>query len=56
VNGNARDIRSARPARLRSAGADPNSDTDGEAPETPLHWAASSDSLDVADALIDARR
>ena len=39
---------------LVAAGADPNADTGGEAPETPLHWAASSDDLDVADALIDA--
>ena len=41
-------------AMLVAAGADPNADTGGEAPETPLHWAASSDDLDVADALIDA--
>jgi ankyrin repeat protein len=39
---------------LVAAGADPNVDTGGEAPETPLHWAASSDDLDVADALVDA--
>jgi ankyrin repeat protein len=39
---------------LVAAGADPNARTEGKAPETPLHWAASSDDLDVADALIDA--
>ena len=39
---------------LVAAGADPNADTGGDAPETPLHWAASTDDLDVADALIDA--
>ena len=39
---------------LVAAGADPNVDTGGDAPESPLHWAASSDDLDVADALIDA--
>jgi uncharacterized protein len=39
---------------LVAAGADPNADTGGGAPETPLHWAASTDDLDVADALIDA--
>jgi ankyrin repeat protein len=39
---------------LVAAGADPNADTGGDKPETPLHWAASSDDLDVADALIDA--
>src|SRR2546430_10958578 len=40
---------------LVAAGADPNARLDGKgAPETPLHWAASSDDLDVADALIDA--
>jgi uncharacterized protein len=38
---------------LLAAGADPNALTEGGAPETPLHWAASSDDLDVADALID---
>jgi uncharacterized protein len=39
---------------LVAAGADPNADTGGGAPETPLHWAAGSDDQDVADALIDA--
>src|SRR5436190_15163485 len=40
---------------LVGAGADPNAaaGAPGHA-ETPLHWAASSDDLDVADALIDA--
>lgn len=40
-------------AVLLEAGADPNDDTGGACPETPLHWAASSDDLDVAVALID---
>jgi ankyrin repeat protein len=39
---------------LVTAGADPNARTEGHAPETPLHWAASSDDLDVAEALMDA--
>jgi ankyrin repeat protein len=39
---------------LLQAGADPNARTEGgTAPETPLHWAASSDDVDVADVLID---
>jgi hypothetical protein len=38
---------------LLEAGADPNDDTGGARPETPLHWAASSDDLEVAVALID---
>ena len=38
---------------LLEAGADPNDDTGGDRPETPLHWAASSDDVDVAVALID---
>src|SRR5947209_7610895 len=38
---------------LLEAGADPNDDTGGARPETPLHWAASCDDLDVAVALID---
>jgi hypothetical protein len=38
---------------LLEAGADVNDDTGGARPETPLHWAASSDDLDVAVALID---
>jgi uncharacterized protein len=41
-------------ALLLEAGADPNDDTGGERPETPLHWAASTDDLDVAIVLIDA--
>ena len=40
---------------LVEAGADPNATTpDGGLGETPLHWAASSDDVDVADALLDA--
>lgn len=39
---------------LIDAGADPNaSTTGGKFSETPLHWAASSDDVDVAAALID---
>ena len=40
-------------ALLLEAGADPNDDTGGDRPETPLHWAASSDDVDVAVTLID---
>jgi hypothetical protein len=38
---------------LIEAGADPNARTEGKTGETPLHWAASSDDVDVADALVD---
>ena len=38
---------------LLEAGADPNDDTGGDCPETPLHWAASSDDVDVAVVLIE---
>jgi hypothetical protein len=39
--------------QLLAAGADPDAaTTGGRQPETPLHWAASSDDLDVAEALI----
>ncbi len=38
---------------LLDAGADPNDDSGGDHPETPLHWAASSDDVEVAVALID---
>lgn len=47
----------AAPATARmllEAGADPNDDTGGDRPETPLHWAASTDDVDVAVVLIDA--
>ncbi len=38
---------------LLHAGADPDARTEGgTAPETPLHWAASSDDVDVAEVLI----
>jgi ankyrin repeat protein len=40
-------------ALLLEAGADANDDTGGDCPETPLHWAASSDDVDVAVVLID---
>jgi hypothetical protein len=40
-------------ALLLEAGADPNDDTGGDRPETPLHWAASTDDVDVAVALVD---
>jgi len=40
-------------AVLIEAGADPNDGSGGDRPETPLHWAASSDDVDVALALID---
>lgn len=35
-------------AFLLGAGADPNDDCGGDRPETPLHWAASTDDEDVA--------
>jgi ankyrin repeat protein len=38
---------------LLEAGADPNLDSGGTFAETPLHWAASNDDLDVAVVLID---
>ena len=38
---------------LVQAGADLNDGTGGDRPETPLHWAASNDDVDVAVALID---
>jgi uncharacterized protein len=41
-------------ALLLDAGADPNDRTGGSHPETPLHWAASTDDVDVAVVLIDA--
>jgi hypothetical protein len=40
-------------ALLLASGADPNDDTGGERPETPLHWAASTDDVDVARVLVD---
>jgi len=41
-------------ALLLEAGADPDDDTGGDCPETPLHWAASTDDVDVAVVLVDA--
>jgi uncharacterized protein len=42
-------------ALLVDAGADPNAPVEGSwHAETPLHWAASSDDVEVADALLDA--
>jgi uncharacterized protein len=38
---------------LLEAQADPNDDTGGDRPETPLHWAASSDDVEVAVMLVD---
>jgi ankyrin repeat protein len=42
-------------AILLDAGADPNIDSGGDRPETPLHWVASNDDVDVAVVLIDGR-
>jgi ankyrin repeat protein len=39
---------------LVRAGADPDAPGPGPRPETPLHWAASSDDVDALDALLDA--
>jgi ankyrin repeat protein len=39
---------------LTAAGADPNAPGVGRHPETPLHWAASSDDVDAIDALVAA--
>ncbi|MDE3206677.1 MAG: hypothetical protein KGQ66_20915 [Acidobacteriota bacterium] len=41
-------------ALLLAAGADPDDDTGGRQPETPLHWAASTDDVDVAAVLVGA--
>lgn len=41
-------------ATLAAAGADPNAGCLSEYPETPLHWAASSDDIAALDALLDA--
>ena len=41
-------------ALLLQGGADPNVSTGGGQPETPLHWAASTDDLEVAELLVDA--
>jgi uncharacterized protein len=38
---------------LIAAGSDPNAPCIGRSPETPLHWAASCDDVEVLDALID---
>jgi uncharacterized protein len=38
---------------LIAAGSDPNAPGIGKWPETPLHWAASSDDVDALDALLD---
>ena len=41
-------------AWLLAAGADPDDDTGGRQPETPRHWAASTDDVDVAAVLVGA--
>jgi ankyrin repeat protein len=41
-------------AELVRAGADVNALGPGDHPETPLHWAASSDDVEALDALLDA--
>ena len=41
-------------ARLVAAGADVNARFDGPKNQTPLHWAASSNDVEVVDALLDA--
>jgi uncharacterized protein len=41
-------------ASLLDAGADVNARYDGPHDQTPLHWAASSDDVEVLDALLDA--
>jgi hypothetical protein len=38
---------------LLEAGADPNDGSGGDRPETPLHWTASTDDVEIASALID---
>jgi uncharacterized protein len=38
---------------LIAGGCDPNAPGTGPAPETPLHWAASSDAVEALDTLID---
>jgi ankyrin repeat protein len=40
-------------AILLEMGADPNDDTGADHPETPLHWAASTDDVDVAVELVN---
>jgi hypothetical protein len=40
-------------AVLLAAGADPNDDCGGDRPETPLHWAASTDDVGVAAVLVE---
>lgn len=44
----------ATAAVLLEAGADVDDDTGGDRPETPLHWAASTDDVDVAAVLVAA--
>lgn len=41
-------------ALLVAAGGDPNAACEGRHSETPLHWTASSDDVEVMDALLDA--
>ncbi|MGI8756455.1 MAG: ankyrin repeat domain-containing protein [Acidimicrobiales bacterium] len=41
---------------LIDSGADPNARFTGPHTETPLHWAAGSDDVEVLDALLESRR